>query len=176
MDHNVTVFTNRQESVTADDDDDDSKTADYGGGAGGGGGFGKRGGSIAERRAATCGFKAERISTARFRASTSPLASPSARSPYLTIPPGISPTALLDSPIMLPNAQVPVYIIFFLIKYYNFFSINNFSMFKVLHSLKTILEKMRYFILTVTKSSSMLLFEWQRSSFKLRLVAVVVFS
>ncbi|XP_021281745.1 probable WRKY transcription factor 2 [Herrania umbratica] len=106
MDHNITVFTNRQESVTADDDDDDSKTADHGGGAGGGGCCGKRGGSIAERRAATCGFKAERISTARFRASTSPLASPSARSPYLTIPPGISPTALLDSPIMLPNAQV----------------------------------------------------------------------
>ncbi|XWS65146.1 hypothetical protein CRYUN_Cryun05aG0066200 [Craigia yunnanensis] len=101
MDHNVTVFTNRQESVTADDDED-SKIADHGEGYGG---CGRIGGSIAERRAATCGFKAERISTARFRASTSPLGSPSARSPYLTIPPGISPTALLDSPIMLPNAQ-----------------------------------------------------------------------
>ena len=106
MDHNVTVFTNRQESVTADDDDDDSKIADHGEGDGG---CGRIVGSIAERRAATCGFKAERISTARFRASTSPLGSPSARSPYLTIPPGISPTALLDSPIMLPNAQVPVF-------------------------------------------------------------------
>ncbi|XVF30319.1 hypothetical protein REPUB_Repub16aG0046600 [Reevesia pubescens] len=104
MDHNVTVFTNRQPSVTADDDsdDDDSKTVDH---CGGGGASGRIGGSIAERRAATCGFKAERISTARFRASTSPLGSPSARSPYLTIPPGISPTALLDSPILLPNAQ-----------------------------------------------------------------------
>nr|AYD59714.1 WRKY transcription factor 55 [Ziziphus jujuba] len=64
----------------------------------------KAGASIAERRAAKCGFNAERISTARFR-TTSPLASPAARSPCLTIPPGISPTALLDSPIMLPNSQ-----------------------------------------------------------------------
>uniref|UniRef100_A0A5B6ZQZ8 Putative WRKY transcription factor 2 n=1 Tax=Davidia involucrata TaxID=16924 RepID=A0A5B6ZQZ8_DAVIN len=62
------------------------------------------GGSIAERRAAKCGFNAARINTARFR-STSPLSSPAARSPYLTIPPGISPTALLDSPMMLPNSQ-----------------------------------------------------------------------
>uniref|UniRef100_A0A2P2IM13 WRKY domain-containing protein n=1 Tax=Rhizophora mucronata TaxID=61149 RepID=A0A2P2IM13_RHIMU len=64
-------------------------------------------GSIAERRAAKFGFNADRISTARFRTTTSsPLASPSAaRSPCITIPPGISPTALLDSPIMLPNSQ-----------------------------------------------------------------------
>ncbi|OMO89288.1 DNA-binding WRKY [Corchorus olitorius] len=103
MDHNVTVFTNRQEPITADDDDCDSRMADHGGESGGGGG--KRSGSIAERRAATCGFNAENISTPRFRASNSPLGSPSVRSPYLTIPPGISPTALLDSPVMLPNAQ-----------------------------------------------------------------------
>ena len=109
MDHNVTLFTNHQESVTADDENDDSKAIDHGEGGGRGGDYGRIGGSIAERRAATCGFKAERISTARFRASTSPLGSPSVRSPYLTIPPGISPTALLDSPIMLPNAQVPVF-------------------------------------------------------------------
>ncbi|XP_057963302.1 WRKY transcription factor SUSIBA2-like [Malania oleifera] len=64
----------------------------------------RTGGSIAERRAAKCGFNAARINTARFRA-TSPLASPAARSPYLTIPPGISPSTLLDSPIMLPNSQ-----------------------------------------------------------------------
>ncbi|XP_065875779.1 WRKY transcription factor SUSIBA2-like [Euphorbia lathyris] len=62
-------------------------------------------GSIAERRAVKCGFKAEKISTPRFR-TTSPLASPVAvRSPFITIPSGISPTALLDSPMMLPNAQ-----------------------------------------------------------------------
>ncbi|GAV79848.1 WRKY domain-containing protein [Cephalotus follicularis] len=61
--------------------------------------------SIAERRAAKCGFNAERINTARFR-TTSPLASPVVGSPpCLTIPPGISPTALLDSPILLPNSQ-----------------------------------------------------------------------
>ncbi|XP_057756704.1 WRKY transcription factor SUSIBA2-like [Arachis stenosperma] len=66
--------------------------------------------SIAERR----GFNsnAARINTARFRTNTittSPLASPSpsscSASPCITIPPGISPTALLDSPIMLPNSQ-----------------------------------------------------------------------
>ncbi|XP_062002809.1 probable WRKY transcription factor 2 [Rosa rugosa] len=63
--------------------------------------------SIAERRAAKCGFNAERINTARFRrTNTSPLPSPVERSPcHLTIPPGISPTALLDSPMMLPNSQ-----------------------------------------------------------------------
>ncbi|KAK7394663.1 hypothetical protein VNO78_15198 [Psophocarpus tetragonolobus] len=62
--------------------------------------------SIAERR----GFNsnAARINTALFRSATSSTPSPSsaARSPCLTIPPGISPTALLDSPIMLPNSQV----------------------------------------------------------------------
>lgn len=65
--------------------------------------------SIAERRAVKCGFKAERIRTARFRASgpaCSGSGSPAALSPCLTIPPGISPTALLDSPVMLPNSQV----------------------------------------------------------------------
>ncbi|KAL6139343.1 hypothetical protein ACLB2K_064620 [Fragaria x ananassa] len=63
--------------------------------------------SIAERRAAKCGFNAERINTPRFRKNTaSPLPSPADRSPgHLTIPPGISPTALLDSPMMLPNSQ-----------------------------------------------------------------------
>ncbi|KAF8402248.1 hypothetical protein HHK36_013200 [Tetracentron sinense] len=64
----------------------------------------RNGGSIAERRAASCGFSAPRINTARFR-STSPLSSPAVRSPYLTIPPGLSPTTLLDSPVMLSNSQ-----------------------------------------------------------------------
>ncbi|GAU49701.1 hypothetical protein TSUD_181990 [Trifolium subterraneum] len=63
--------------------------------------------SIAERR----GFNKNtaRINTTRFRidgfGGTNSSASPTARSPCLTIPPGISPTALLDSPIMLPNSQ-----------------------------------------------------------------------
>ncbi|KAG8380305.1 hypothetical protein BUALT_Bualt06G0001800 [Buddleja alternifolia] len=58
--------------------------------------------SIAERRAAKSGFNVSNINEARFR--TSGLVPP-VRSPYFTIPPGISPSALLDSPIMLPNAQ-----------------------------------------------------------------------
>ncbi|RZC47355.1 hypothetical protein C5167_040297 [Papaver somniferum] len=57
--------------------------------------------SIAERRAARCGFNAPKINTARFR-SISPLSSPS---PYITIPAGLSPTSLLDSPVMLSNSQ-----------------------------------------------------------------------
>ncbi|XP_028790616.1 probable WRKY transcription factor 20 [Neltuma alba] len=58
--------------------------------------------SIAERRG--FGSGAARINTPCFR-TTSPLASPAVLSPRVTIPPGISPTALLDSPIMLPNSQ-----------------------------------------------------------------------
>ncbi|KAK7295187.1 hypothetical protein RJT34_18092 [Clitoria ternatea] len=66
--------------------------------------------SIAERR----GFNsnAARINTTTttplFRSSASlstPSSSPSPDSARLTIPPGISPTALLDSPVMLPNSQ-----------------------------------------------------------------------
>ncbi|KAJ6763581.1 WRKY TRANSCRIPTION FACTOR PROTEIN 1-RELATED [Salix purpurea] len=72
----------------------------------GDGGDNNRGISIAERRAAKCGFKmkAERINAARFR-TTSPLTSP-LRSPFVIIPSGISPSALLDSPIMPPNSHV----------------------------------------------------------------------
>lgn len=62
------------------------------------------GSSIAERRAIS-GFNAGRLNTARFR-TLSPLSSPVVRSPYLTIPPGLSPTALLDSPVMLSNSLV----------------------------------------------------------------------
>ncbi|GMY13941.1 WRKY transcription factor SUSIBA2-like [Fagus crenata] len=61
--------------------------------------------SIAERRAAKFGFNAQSLNkTALFRTASS-LPSPAARSPRITIPPGISPAALLDSPIMLPNTQ-----------------------------------------------------------------------
>ncbi|KAL9234872.1 hypothetical protein vseg_009690 [Gypsophila vaccaria] len=62
------------------------------------------GGSIAERRARKCGFNAAKISTPRFRTS-SPLPSPGCSSPFVTIPPGLSPHLLLDSPILLPNSQ-----------------------------------------------------------------------
>lgn len=64
----------------------------------------RNGGSIAERRAARCGFNAPTINTARFRC-ISPMSSPLVRSPYLTIPAGLSPTALLDSPVMLSNSR-----------------------------------------------------------------------
>lgn len=64
-------------------------------------------GSIAERRAATCGFDASNINLTRFRnAVVPPSGSQSIRSPYFTVPAGISPSALLDSPVMLPNDQV----------------------------------------------------------------------
>ena len=85
--------------------------------------------SIAERRAAKCGFNAQSLNkTALFRTAT-PLASssPAARSPRLTIPPGISPAALLDSPIMLPNTQVSflslllLLLLFFNSSFYLFF-------------------------------------------------------
>lgn len=62
--------------------------------------------TVAERRADKLGFNATRISSAYFRMS-SPLASPlGGSSPRLTIPPGLNPTVLLDSPMMLPNSQV----------------------------------------------------------------------
>nr|QCV57343.1 WRKY transcription factor [Fagopyrum tataricum] len=64
----------------------------------------KSGGSIAERRAAKFGFDVSKISTSGFKSSSS-LASPTAKSPYLLRTPGISPSALLESPMMLPNLQ-----------------------------------------------------------------------
>eukprot|EP00249_Psilotum_nudum_P022454 c28521_g1_i7 orf=825-2477(+) len=45
-----------------------------------------------------------RSSTARFKTMT-PSRLPIPRSPYLTIPPGLSPTTLLDSPVLLSTAQ-----------------------------------------------------------------------
>ncbi|KAK9673473.1 hypothetical protein RND81_12G169500 [Saponaria officinalis] len=66
---------------------------------------GKNLGSIAERRARKCGFNAAKISSPRFRTSN-PLPSLGSSSPFLTIPAGISPHLLLDSPILLPNSQL----------------------------------------------------------------------
>uniref|UniRef100_A0A0C9RMD2 TSA: Wollemia nobilis Ref_Wollemi_Transcript_11092_3323 transcribed RNA sequence n=1 Tax=Wollemia nobilis TaxID=56998 RepID=A0A0C9RMD2_9CONI len=64
------------------------------------------GGGLSERLAARGGFNAPRLNTARFKA-TPPISSPSGvRSPLLTIPPGLSPTTLLDSPVLLSNSQV----------------------------------------------------------------------
>ncbi|KAK4762576.1 hypothetical protein SAY86_008344 [Trapa natans] len=63
-------------------------------------------GSIAERRAVKCGFNVAQISTPQFRTAGSSCGWGGGCPPcHLTISPGISPTALLDSPIMLPNSQ-----------------------------------------------------------------------
>lgn len=62
----------------------------------------ERRGSIAERRAANLGFDASRISFDSSCSSSSPL--------FFTIPSRISPAALLDSPVMLPNSQVCMYV------------------------------------------------------------------
>ncbi|KAB2621284.1 hypothetical protein D8674_023466 [Pyrus ussuriensis x Pyrus communis] len=93
------------------EDDAVAESKAKGRGGGGGGGAGSII-SIAERRAAKCGFNAERINTVRVR-TTNPLNSPPARSPCLTIPSGISPNALLDSPVMVPNSQVFLFSFFF---------------------------------------------------------------
>ncbi|OVA04145.1 DNA-binding WRKY [Macleaya cordata] len=63
---------------------------------------GSRGG-LAERMAARAGFNAPKLNTARIR-SGNLSSSPEVRSPYLTIPPGLSPTTLLDSPVFLSNS------------------------------------------------------------------------
>lgn len=59
-------------------------------------------GSIAERRAATLGFKADKICPPNIEIGSLVL-----DSPCLTISPGISPTALLDSSVMLSNSSPP---------------------------------------------------------------------
>lgn len=66
--------------------------------------------SIAQRRAAKCGFNASSIQFVASDSPTSAVPSPSSlRSSYFTISPGISPTALLDSPpVMLPNSLVRI--------------------------------------------------------------------
>ncbi|XP_068641324.1 probable WRKY transcription factor 2 [Aristolochia californica] len=61
-------------------------------------------GGLAERMAARAGFNAPKINTARIRSSNLPSTPPETRSPYLTIPPGLSPTTLLDSPVFLSNS------------------------------------------------------------------------
>ncbi|KAG6534100.1 hypothetical protein ZIOFF_007984 [Zingiber officinale] len=60
-------------------------------------------GNLAERMAAN-GFNVPKLNTARIPPAN--LSSPSdIQSPYLTIPPGLSPTSLLDSPVFLSNAM-----------------------------------------------------------------------
>ncbi|KAL3503703.1 hypothetical protein ACH5RR_038152 [Cinchona calisaya] len=62
-------------------------------------------GGLMERRAARAGFNAPRLNTESIRP---PNLSQNleVQSPYLTIPPGLSPTTLLDSPVFLSNSLV----------------------------------------------------------------------
>ncbi|KAK3425181.1 hypothetical protein EUGRSUZ_F01981 [Eucalyptus grandis] len=59
-------------------------------------------GCLGERLAARAGFNAPRLNTEGIR-SADLSSNPDVRSPYLTIPPGLSPTTLLDSPVFLSN-------------------------------------------------------------------------
>lgn len=62
-------------------------------------------GGLVERMAARAGFNAPRLNTESIRSADLTLNSDT-RSPYLTIPPGLSPTTLLDSPVFLSNSLV----------------------------------------------------------------------
>lgn len=62
-------------------------------------------GGLLERMAARAGFNAPKLNTESIRSSNISL-NPDVRSPYLTIPPGLSPTTLLDSPVFLSNSLV----------------------------------------------------------------------
>ncbi|KAJ0547929.1 putative transcription factor WRKY family [Helianthus annuus] len=55
---------------------------------------------LVERMAARAGYNAPRLDTDSIR----PSADVAKQSPYLTIPPGLSPTSLLDSPVFLSNS------------------------------------------------------------------------
>lgn len=67
------------------------------------GGVTRGGNSFAERFAAR-GGEPLKLSTAKFK-TMSPSSLPIPRSPFLSIPPGLSPTTLLDSPVLLSTAQ-----------------------------------------------------------------------
>ncbi|XP_059442618.1 probable WRKY transcription factor 2 [Corylus avellana] len=58
---------------------------------------------LVERMAARAGFNAPRLNTQGIR-SADMSSNSDIRSPYLTIPPGLSPTTLLDSPVFLSNS------------------------------------------------------------------------
>lgn len=60
-------------------------------------------GGLGERIAARAGFNAPRLNTQGIR-STDLSSNSDVRSPYLTIPPGLSPTTLLESPVFLSNS------------------------------------------------------------------------
>lgn len=61
-------------------------------------------GGLVERMAARAGFNAPRLNTESIKSSDLLIATNP--SPYLTIPPGLSPTTLLESPVFLSNSLV----------------------------------------------------------------------
>ncbi|XAR67300.1 hypothetical protein NMG60_11002005 [Bertholletia excelsa] len=63
-------------------------------------------GGLLERIAARAGFNAPRLNTESIRPSSDLSLKPGVRSPCLTIPPGLSPTTLLESPVFLSNSMV----------------------------------------------------------------------
>ncbi|XP_047336934.1 probable WRKY transcription factor 2 [Impatiens glandulifera] len=65
----------------------------------------RRGGGLLERIAARAGFNAPRLNTESMKPSDLSI-SQDVRSPYLMIPPGLSPTTLLESPVFLSNSLV----------------------------------------------------------------------
>ncbi|KAK9002370.1 hypothetical protein V6N11_025053 [Hibiscus sabdariffa] len=60
-------------------------------------------GGLVERMAARAGFNAPRLNTESIRPAD-PSLNPDICSPYLTIPPGLSPTTLLESPVFVSNS------------------------------------------------------------------------
>ncbi|XP_019072955.1 probable WRKY transcription factor 2 isoform X2 [Vitis vinifera] len=62
-------------------------------------------GGLVERIAARAGFNAPRLNTESIRSADLSL-NPDVRSPYLTIPPGLSPTTLLESPVFLSTSHI----------------------------------------------------------------------
>lgn len=60
---------------------------------------------LSERMAARAGFSAPRLDTESIKPADLSQSS-GMQSPYLTIPPGLSPTTLLDSPVFLSNSLV----------------------------------------------------------------------
>lgn len=65
-------------------------------------------GGLAERMARS-GFNAPKINTDRIKSANMAASSSAVGSTYLTIPPGLSPTTLLDSPVFLSNTMVWFY-------------------------------------------------------------------
>jgi WRKY transcription factor 2 len=66
------------------------------------------GSSLADRMQARAGFRVPKLNMPFSTAGGTDNAVSGAPSPYLTIPPGLSPASLLESPVFLSNAMVSV--------------------------------------------------------------------